>query len=377
MSASLHARARAREGERPAAAEHLMERPVRNSFVKFLSVFLALAILAVAGQGAARAQTPDGKTLILGAGSTFAAPLYDAWIRSFVKASPSVSISYDAVGSGEGINRFITGSVDFAGTDAPLSENEVAMAKDPVLQIPSTAGMIVLAYNLSGFKGDLKLPRDLYPDILAGNVQYWDDPRLQAANPDAKLPHRSIAVAARMDSSGTTYALSRHLGAISSTWRDSGPGVGKLVSWRSAMLARGNEGVAHLIKISDDIIGYVEYGFAARLGLPMAMLENGAGRFVRPTDEAGRATIEAASGEMPDDLRAYLADPTGEASYPIITLSWLLLRERYHDPAKASVIKEFVGWGLTEGQEFSVKLGYMPLPEALKERAQRMLAGVS
>ena len=147
--------------------------------------------------------------------------------------------------------------------------------------------MIVLAYNLSGFKGDLRLPRDLYPEILAGNVRYWDDPRLQAANPDVKLPHRSIAVAARLDSSGTTYALSRHLGAISGNWRDNGPGVGKLVSWRGAMLARGNEGVAHLIKISDGVIGYVEYGFAARLGLPMAALENAAGKFVRPTTRRG------------------------------------------------------------------------------------------
>jgi len=325
----------------------------------------------------ANAQAQGGKTLLLGAGSTFAAPLYEAWIKAFTKDKPALSISYDAVGSGEGINRFVTGSVDFAGTDAPLSEKEAATARDPVLQIPSTAGMIVLAYNLSGFKGELRLPRDLYPEILAGNVRYWDDPRLQAANPSVKLPHRGIAVVARSDSSGTTYALTRHLAAIRSDWRDRGPGVGKLVDWRGAMLARGNEGVAHLIKISDGVIGYVEYGFAARLGLPMAALENAAGRFVPPAEESGRATIAAAGDDVPGDLRTYLADPKGDNAYPIITFSWLLLHERYRDPAKSAAIKDFVGWGLTEGQGLGAKLGYIPLPAAVSRRALQAVAGVS
>lgn len=352
---------------------------MKHRSVKFPSIaaVLASALLVVAAHGDANAQTATEKASIIGAGSTFAAPLYDAWIKAFVKDRPAVSISYDAVGSGEGISRFITGSVDFAGTDAPLSESESATAQERVVQIPSTAGMIVLAYTLSGFKGDLRLPRDLYPEILAGNVRFWDYPRLQAANPDAKLPHRSIAVAARLDSSGTTYALSRHLGAISGNWLDNGPGVGKLVSWRGAMLARGNEGVAHLIKISDGVIGYVEYGFAARLGLSMAALENAAGKFVRPTDEAGRSTIAAAGDDVPADPRTYLADPKGDDSYPIITLSWLLLHERYRAPATGAAIKEFVGWGLTEGQAFSVKLGYIPLPASASRGALQALANVS
>lgn len=356
----------------------MLEDQVQYLHARF-SPFAAVlaAIVLVAAQGGAKAQSSADKTFIFGAGSTFAEPLYDAWIKAFVKDKPAVSISYDAVGSGEGISRFITGSLDFAGTDAPLSDKEAATAQDRVLQIPSTAGMIVLAYNLPGFNGDLRLPRDLYPEILAGNVHYWDDSRLQMANPDVKLPHRSIVVAARLDSSGTTYALTRHLGAISSVWRESGPGVGKLVSWQGAMLARGNEGVAHLIKISDGVIGYVEFGFAARLGLPMAAVENSSGKFVRPTEEAGRVTIAEAGDDVPDDLRTYLADPQGADSYPIITLSWLLLHERYRDPAKSAAIKEFVGWGLTEGQASSVRLGYIPLPAAVSARAVQALAGVS
>jgi phosphate transport system substrate-binding protein len=337
---------------------------------------LCSVMLPLFGAGVHAQNTAD-RTLILGAGSTFAAPLYYAWIRSWTKNRPNVAMSYDAVGSGEGIKRFIAGSADFAGTDVPLTDKEFSKAQDRVLQIASTAGMIVLAYNLPGFKGELRLPRDLYPEILAGKVRYWDDPRIQSANPNVRLPHRWIVVAARLDSSGTTFALSRHLAEINRNWRDSGFGVGKLIDWRSAMLARGNEGVAQLISISEGAIGYVEYGFAARLGLPMAILENKAGKFIAPTDAAGKATMAAAGDDVPDDLRTYLADPEGDESYPIITLSWLALHEHYRNPAKAAALKEFIDWGLTEGQAFSTKLGYVPLPASLSDRSRQALSATN
>lgn len=348
--------------------------------MRHLSSMIALAMMTACSMmlpllgGGAYAQSAAERTQIVGAGSTFAAPLYDAWIKAWTKIKPNVAISYAAVGSGEGINRFITGSTDFAGTDAPLTDKEFSKAQDRVLQIASTAGMIVLAYNLPGFKGELRLPRNLYPEILAGNVKYWDDPRIQSANPNVRLPHRWIVVAARLDSSGTTFALSRHLAAIDRNWRDSGFGVGKVIDWRRAMLARGNEGVAQLIKISEGAIGYVEYGFAARLGLPMAILENKAGKFVSPTESAGEAAIAAAGDDVPEDLRTYLADPVGEESYPIITLSWVALHERYQDPAKGAALKEFIIWGLTEGQAFSAKLGYVPLPASLSARSRQALS---
>jgi phosphate transport system substrate-binding protein len=344
---------------------------------KALSIALLAAVTLPAVPAIAKAQTSERQTLVLGAGSSFAAPLYKAWIQAFTKDRPSLSMNYDSVGSGEGISRFVTGSVDFAGTDAPLTDKEKAQAENGALQLPIAAGMIAIAYNLSGFQGDLRLPRDLYPEILAGNVTYWDDPRLVAANPGAKLPHRSIFVVARRDASGTTFALTRHLAEINPGWRDSGPGVGKLVDWREAMLARGNEGVAQKIKISDGVIGYVEFGFAARLGLKLATLENKAGKFVQPTEEIGRATIVAAGGDIPDDLRNYLADPQGEQSYPIMTLTWMLLHERYRDPAKSAALKEFVGWGLTEGQGIAVSLGYLPLPPTLTGHAQSFLARIN
>jgi phosphate transport system substrate-binding protein len=336
-----------------------------------------LGVLAAAAPGAARAQGGTGDAFILGAGSTFVAPLISAWIETFAKDRPGVSIEYDAVGSGEGISRFITGSVDFAGTDAPLEEAEAAIAARRVLQVPVAAGMIALAYNLSGFEGELRLPRDVYPDVMAGQVRYWDDPRIRAANPGVELPHRSIVVAARRDSSGTTFALTRHLAAADPSWRDEGPGVGKMVGWRGAMLARGNEGVAQKIKISDGGIGYVEYGFARRLGLPMAILENKAGKFVAPSEAAAMAAMEDGKDSPLEDPRAFLADPSGWDAYPIVTLTWILLNDRPSTSAKDKVLREFVSWGLTDGQALGAGLGYIPLPDTISQPALATVAAGS
>lgn len=347
-----------------------------NQVLKWTSMLALAAVVGVAAN-AAKAQPSSNDAFILGAGSTFAAPLMNAWIAAFGKDRPGVAINYDAVGSGEGISRFITGSVDFAGTDAPLEKAEAAIAAKPVLQVPVTAGMVALAYNLSGLEGELRLPRALYPDVMAGKVKYWDDERIRAANPGVKLPHRSIVVAARRDASGTTFALTRHLAAVNPDWRDQGPGVGKMVSWSGAMLARGNEGVAQKIKISDGAIGYVEYGFAKRLGLPMATLENKAGNFVAPSEPAALAAMADSKDNPLGDPRAFLADPAGENAYPIVTLTWILLDGRPAASAKEKVLREFVGWGLTDGQAMSAGLGYIPLPETISKPALETVAAGS
>ena len=161
----------------------------------------------------------------------------------------------------------MSGSVDFAASDNVLPPVEAQKIDGGVVQVPSTAGMIVLAYNLPGVKGRLQLPQEVYVDIFLGKIQSWNDPRIRAANKDLNLPAINIAVVGRQDSSGTTYAFTGHLAAVSKSWSN-GPGVGKLVQWpHVAMLARGNEGVASKIKISQGAIGYLEYGFALRLGL--------------------------------------------------------------------------------------------------------------
>jgi phosphate transport system substrate-binding protein len=214
--------------------------------------------------------------------------LYNQWIQTYHREHPAVSITYDAVGSGEGVRRFVAGLVDFGASDVVLSDREAAGMSKGAVMVASTAGMVVLAYNVPGLRGELRLPRDVYPAILSGQIRRWDDPRIQRANPGLNHPHRDIVIVARQDSSGTTFALTNHLAAISPTWREQSLGVGKLIEWPSAaMPASGDEGVASRIKIIEGSIGYVEFGFAKRLGLPMAVLQNKAGKFIIPDDASG------------------------------------------------------------------------------------------
>jgi phosphate transport system substrate-binding protein len=302
-----------------------------------------------------------------GAGSTFAAPLYRKWIDAYQQRHQEVALSYDVVGSGEGVNRFVTGSVDFGATDVLPNDVMLASVKRGAVAVPVTAGMIVLAYNLPGLAGALKLPRDVYSAIFSGRITSWNDPQIQKANPELSLPNKSIAVIVRQDSSGTTAAFTRHLVAIGAGWHATGAGEGFEIGWPvGAMEARGNEGVSSKIQISEGSIGYVEYGFATRLGLEMATLENKDGRFVEPSEEAGRAALLASENY-------FTADPSGEASYPIVTFSWLLFYKKYADSKKAAALKDWAIWGLTTGQTFASDLGYIPLPAETAALARRSL----
>jgi phosphate transport system substrate-binding protein len=281
------------------------------------------------------------------------------------------------VGSGEGIRGFLAEELDFAGSDAALSDEQMTQVKRGAQLIPATAGIIVIAYHVKDLNGQLKLPRAVYENIFAGKITRWNDAKIQAANPDVKLPNENITIVARQDSSGTTYAFTNHLSAISPEWRDRGPGVGKVVDWPgNAMVARGNEGVASRIKVSEGSIGYMEYGFAKRLGLPMASLENKAGHFVEPDDSSGAEALAQNSQRMPENLRLLIPDPDGEKSYPILTLSWLLLYKHHPNAERASAIKQFVNYGLTDGQRYSNELGYVPLPEEIISRSRKALDAI-
>ncbi|MBL8660679.1 MAG: phosphate ABC transporter substrate-binding protein PstS [Rhodospirillales bacterium] len=333
---------------------------------------------ALAAQGA-RAETVQGSTWLQGAGSTFAAPLYQAWIEAWQGRHKGSSLTYEAIGSGAGINRFLADTVDFAGSDAPIKDEQIARIGRGVVSVPATAGMIVLAYSLPGGIDDLKLPRDVYAAIFAGDITRWNDPRIEAANPGVKLPDLGIAVVTRMDASGTTFAFTSHLNAISALWRERGLGVGTSVDWPgSAMQVKGNEGVAQRIKISSGAIGYVEYGFAKRLNLPVAALENRAGKFVRPSAEAGTAALSETADTMDERLRISIADAPGAGAYPIVTYSWLLLYGHYDDEIKASTLRDFVGWGLTAGQSMQRDdlSGYIPLPANVVAKGQQALATI-
>ena len=170
---------------------------------------------------------------ISGAGATFPAPLYKRWMIDFREARPDLNFTYDAVGSGEGIQRFLAGEVDFGASDAAMSDKDLAKVdpKRGALMIPMTAGMVVLAYNIPGVGEGLTLARDVYPDIFAGKIKSWNDPRIRATNPGVSLPDKQILTVVRRDSSGTTFAFTNHLGTASPWWAKEGPGIGKLIDW--------------------------------------------------------------------------------------------------------------------------------------------------
>jgi phosphate transport system substrate-binding protein len=326
---------------------------------------LVLGLIGVSNQALGQ----DQKLVLRGAGATFPAPLYKKWIGEYAKVDPKVVIDYKDVGSGEGAKRFFAGSVDFGATDAGVSDEQ--LAKGAKL-LPTTAGMVALAYNLPGHAAPLRLPRAVYPDIFAGKVVKWNDARIVAANPGLKAADRDITLAVRLDSSGTTFAFTNHLAAVGKGWR-----ADTLLGWPGrAMLARGNEGVAAAVQRNAWTIGYVEYGYAKRLGLKAALLENKAGKFVEPDAASGEATIAANLNEVPPSLRVFMPDPAGDASYPIVALTWLVLRERYDDPNKADGVRRFAEWALTTGQPYGADLGYVPLPQGLVERARSVASAI-
>ncbi len=334
---------------------------------------LRVSLPALCFAAALVATSASAEVRLNGSGASFPFPIYSKWFKDFSKANKGARVDYQAKGSGAGIQDFTNQVVDFAASDAAMKDDEIAQVGRGVRLVPVTAGMVVIAYNIEGLEGDLKLPRDVYVDIFWGKIWRWDDPRIVAANPQLDLPSKLIQVVGRRDSSGTTYAFTSHLAAVNDEWR-AGPGVGKLIDWPGgAVTGKGNEGVAHKIKISQGSIGYFEYGFAKRLGLPMAILQNKAGEYIAPSAHSGRLALASGSRQAPEDLRVFITDTEATEAYPIVSYSWLLLYERYEDGRKASALKKAVRWGLNEGQSTAEEMGYIPLPDTIARRATEAL----
>ncbi len=305
-------------------------------------------------------QAANQATLSLsGAGASFPAPLYQRWFKDFNTKNPNIEISYQSVGSGAGVKQFIAGTVDFGASDGAMKPEEIAQVSKGVVLLPMTAGSIVLAYNLPGVDG-LRLSRQTYVDIFLGKITQWNDPAIAADNPGLTLPDRPIQVVYRSDGSGTTEIFTKHLSAISEEWK-AGPGEAKTVEWPVGVGAKGNEGVTAQLKQNQGAIGYVEFGYAKLQGLQMAALQNKAGNFIPPSFESASKTLAAVT--LPENLVAFIADPDGPDSYPIVTYTWLLAYQQYDNPEKAKALREVLRWSLTEGQKVSEELGYIPLPE--------------
>ena len=305
-----------------------------------------------------------GYITLYGAGASFPGPLYQSWFKDINQKYPNLRVNYQSVGSSAGVRQFTAGTVDFGASDVAMKDEEIAKVDRGVLLLPMTGGSVVFAYNLPGVE-DLKLSREVYTDIFLGKITKWNNPKIAAANPGVNLPDQKIGVVHRSDGSGTTALLTRHLSAISPDWK-SGPGEGNTVSWSTGVGTKGDKGVTAQIKQTPGSIGYVEYGYAKNQGLTMATLENKAGKYIKPSNEAASKALAAV--ELPENLRAFVTDPPGDESYPIVTFTWLLAYKKYYNPAKAEAVETMIEYGLTEGQKATLELGYVPLPQNVIEK---------
>lgn len=301
---------------------------------------------------------------LVGAGATFPAPIYQRWASDISSATKNLQIDYQSVGSGAGVERFVQGLVQFGASDVAMTDEEIAKVPNGVLLLPMTAGSIVLAYNLPDV-GEFKLSQQNLINIFLGKITNWNDPALATDNPGVTFPDLPIQVIYRSDGSGTTGVFTKNLAAMSEEWKNA-VGEGKTVQWPVGIGGKGNEGVTAQISQTPGAIGYVEYGYAKSANLKMADLQNKAGNFVKPTDVASAKTLEAV--ELPENLRAFVTNPEGADSYPIVSYSWIMTYQKYDNPEVAKSVEAMIQYGLTEGQKISPELGYVPLPPAVVKK---------
>jgi phosphate transport system substrate-binding protein len=301
-----------------------------------------------------------GNVELIGAGASFPAPLYQTWFTELNKKYPNLKVNYQSVGSGAGVEQFTQGTLDFGASDVAMKDEEInkVPAEKGVLLLPLTAGSIVLAYNLPEVP-QLQLSRAVYTDILLGKIKFWDDPAIAKINSNVKLPKEEIKVIYRADGSGTTGVFTKHLSTISPEWKTQ-VGEGKSVKWPIGVGAKGNEGVTAQIQQTQGSIGYVEYGYAKESKLKFASLENKSNQFVLASEESASKTL--ASVTLPENLRAFISDPEGAESYPIVTYTWILAYKKYADTRKAKAMEATIEYALTDGQKIASELGYVPLP---------------
>jgi phosphate transport system substrate-binding protein len=330
------------------------------------------------GKSASPAPIPSqaGPLMLNGAGATFPNPLYSKWNAEYAKAFPSVKINYQSIGSGSGIRQIIAGTVDFGASDAPMRADEAKQAPGKLFHIPTAIGAVVLGYNVPELSEPLKLSPEVLVEIYLGNVKKWNDPKLAADNPGAKLPARDIAVTYRTDGSGTTAIFTDYLAGTSAEWKAK-VGSGKSVKWPVGLGAKGNQGVSGRVKTTPYAIGYVARAYATQNGLPTMELKNEAGKFVAPTSAAMSAAAEGV--EMPAELCVSLTKSASEAAYPISGYTYLLVYAEAEDAAKGEAIAKYVWWALHDGQKFAEALDYAPLPARvvtlLEARLEQLTAG--
>nr|WP_283251236.1 phosphate ABC transporter substrate-binding protein PstS [Rhabdothermincola salaria] len=309
-----------------------------------------------------------GARTINGSGATFPKLFYEEAIAELEEVNDEIVVNYNAVGSGQGKKDLSAGTVDWAGSDSLVKDDEVSNFDRPFLYFPSVAAPITVSYNLPGVEG-LRLSQDTLGSIFMGEIERWDDAAIATDNPDLELPSTPLTVAVRSDGSGTTSNFTKYL-------ERAAPEVftvtaGDTVAWPRAQAARGNAGVAHLIQDTPGAIGYVDYSDAKPSGLALASVRNRSGNYVAPSLEAASAAL--AGAELNDDLTYDPLDADGPEAYPITAPTYILVYETYPEDSTVENLKVWLRWVLGEGQDVAAVVDFARLPTNVLEPAQAQI----
>jgi phosphate transport system substrate-binding protein len=315
-----------------------------------------------------------GANTLTGAGSTFVYPIMTRWIQTFQQSDPGVQINYQSIGSGGGIQQLKKGLVAFGASDVALDDQQLKEMSGTILQVPESAGPVCITYNLPELNEPLKIGPDALANIFLGKIKNWNDGAIASTNPGVKLPNTSIAIAHRSDGSGTTYIFTSYLSVVSPDWQK-GPGTGISVRWPAGLGGKGSEGVTGIVKQTPGAIGYVELSYAEQNNLPVAQIENKAGKFIAPSAESASAAIDAFASQLSNDVRIPIVNSPASApnAYPISGLTFLLLPRDGNNRQQRQNLKNFVQYIVTQGQDIATQFYYAKLPASLVQIDQKLL----
>ena len=340
--------------------------------MRIVKIFSVLAVLLALGTVAV---AEGGQVLLNAAGATFPYPIYSKWFDQYHQAHPNVQINYQSIGSGGGIRQLLDKTVDFGASDGPMSDDQLKTATVPILHFPTVLGAAIPSYNVAGVQGELNFTPEALSGIFLGKITKWNDPAIASANPGVKLPGDDIVVVHRSDGSGTSYIWTDYLSKVSPEWQQK---VGKAtsVNWPVGLGGKGNEGVSALIQQTPSSLGYIELIYAIQNHLPYGKVKNSSGAFVKADLASVSEAAAAAAKSMPDDFRVSITSPEGKGAYPIASFTWLLIPAKFTDTAKRDVVKDFLKWMLTDGQNSCEALSYAKLPKEVVTKEMKAISKI-
>jgi phosphate transport system substrate-binding protein len=299
------------------------------------------------------------------AGATFPNAIYSKWFKEYSAAHPGVSINYQAIGSGGGIRQMTAGLLDFAASDVPMTDEQLAACKTKLVHIPTVMGAVVPAFNVPGVT-ELKLAPEVLADIYLGKITMWNDSRIAKDNAGVSLPNQKIIVVHRSDGSGTSFIFTDFLSKVSRDWAN-GPGASANPAWPVGVGGKGNPGVAGLVRQLPGSIGYMDLIDALQNKIAFGAVKNAAGNWVKASIE-GVTAAAASVKQMPADYRVSITNAPGANAYPISSFTYLLIPVKSADPAKGKVIKDMLSWIIKSGESEAAALSYAPLPQNVADK---------